>query len=177
MGKKNRIEQVIEKVENLITIPEVPAGIAEEDFQELAGTDEETDESRELGELSDSFDAEEDTEFSQKAPEGKSLSALNKEIKEKMKAEGKSTRVMTSDARKTYATSRLAASLEKRGWIKGETGVYTLASHKLDIKPDTFEAKVDGYTLPLGGGALKILDQYVALSKAAADQDMTPLSS
>jgi len=173
MGKKNRIEQVIEKVENVIAIPEIPADITAEDFQELAGG--ETNE--ELPEFFDSPNVEEDTEFFQKAPEGKSLSSLNKEIKAKMKAEGKTTRFTTSESRKAYASSRLAASLVKRGWEMKTDGIYELAQHTLNIDVEGFKADVDGYTLPLGGGALKVLDQYVALSKAAADQDMSPLLS
>jgi hypothetical protein len=111
------------------------------------------------------------------AKPGKSLSALNKEIRTKMKAEGKSTRVVSSESIKSYAISRMATALTKRGWIVTEDGIYTLSEHKLSINTESFEADVDGYALPLGGGALKILDQYVALSKVSVGRSTNPALS
>lgn len=111
------------------------------------------------------------------AKPGKSLSTLNKEIRAQMKAEGISTRAVSSESMKSYAISRMAIALAKRGWIVDEEGIYTLSEHKLSIDTNTFEADVDGYALPLGKDALKTLDQYVALSKVSASSGIIQASS
>lgn len=111
------------------------------------------------------------------AKPGKSLSALNKEIRTKMKAEGKSTRVISSKSMKNYAVSRMATALAKRGWAIDKEGIYTLSEHKLSIDTNIFEADVDGYALPLGKDALKTLDQYVALSKVSVGRGTNPALS
>lgn len=111
------------------------------------------------------------------AKPGKSLSALNKEIRTKMKAEGKSTRVVSSESMKNYAVSRMATALAKRGWVKDKEGIYTLSEHKLSIDTNILEADVDGYALPLGKDALKTLDQYIALSKVSTAQSITQATS
>lgn len=104
-----------------------------------------------------------------KAVSGTSLSVLNEQIKKRLKAEGKSTRVVDSDSQRRNAISRLVTALNKRGWVVKGVGIYELDDkHKLSINDISFEADVDGHTLPLGKGALKILDQYVSLSKVKA---------
>lgn len=107
---------------------------------------------------------------------GQSLSDLNKQIRERLKAEGKSTRVMDSDSQRKNAISRLVTALNKRGWVSKGVGIYELNDrHKLSIDGALFEADVDGHILPLGKGALKTLDQYISLSRVSATTDTSSL--
>lgn len=107
---------------------------------------------------------------------GQSLSAFNVKIKKRLKAEGKSTRVMDTDAQRKNAVSRLVTALNKRGWVAKGVGIYELKEkHRLSLDAATFEATVDGYTLPLGKDALKTLDQYVTLSKVISPEQAASL--
>jgi hypothetical protein len=159
MALKKKIEK-IEKKESLITDPTThleTSSLTPEDISDLKKDED-------LIPASEDSESSPQSESLPEAKVGKSLAALNNEIKAKMKAEGKSTRVLNSENQKKYALSRTATALEKRGWKKKENGIYELSSHKLKIDPQTLIADVDGYVLPLGKDALKTLDQYVALS-------------
>lgn len=114
------------------------------------------------GEQTEKIESQEPTADNKPQPiAGNSLSEFNKELKK----EAKTTRTLDSQSKKDYAVSRMITALEKRGWTKREDGLFVLKNHSLAINKDKFEADVDGYNLPLGAGALKVLDQYVSLAQ------------
>lgn len=104
-----------------------------------------------------------------KAEVGKSLSEFNTEIKANMKEAGISTRAVNTESARNAAITRFATALLKRHWVHVGGGKYEFeGKHVLNIDSTTLVAEIDGYSLPLQKGALKTLDQYVALSDIAS---------
>lgn len=94
---------------------------------------------------------------------------------ETKKGETKKTRVVSAEAAKSFAAKRLAMAMidPKRGWKEAKPGVYEKGAHSVSFNTTGHFVEVDGkLQLPLGQGAIKLLDKYLV-----SDAVSTPAAS
>ena len=88
----------------------------------------------------------------------------------KVETGAKKTRVVSAASAKSFAAKRLAMAMinPKRGWKETKPGIYEKGAHSVSFNTSGHFVEVDDkLQLPLGQGAIKLLDKYLVSDTAS----------